>query len=160
MLKLGVAVLAIVLAGSASAAGWRNLRVDGSSEEAFAKSLETFRDKLSPARVYVFGEALKDIWLQGAKVAEAEQREYTAADYYARLDGLTYEGVVTLTDPSGDTAKDRYRTASLMRAPARANTSPTWANSASGQFQVWGQSGRERGWTDLKGPGGPPPPAQ
>ena len=32
MLKLTVAVLAVALAGTASAAGWRSLRVDGSSE--------------------------------------------------------------------------------------------------------------------------------
>jgi hypothetical protein len=112
MMKIGVAVLALVLAGTASA-GWRDLRVDGSSEEAFAKSLEAFQNKLSPARQYVFGEALKDIWIQGAKAAKAEQREYTDEDYYAQVDGLSYEEIVTFTDPTGDTAKDRYRTASL-----------------------------------------------
>jgi hypothetical protein len=115
MLKLTVAVLAVALAGSASAAGWRSLRVDGSSDEAFAKSLEAFKEKMSPARVYVFGEALKDIWTQGAKAAEAEQREYAADEYYRQVDGLSYEEVVKLTDPTGDTAKDRYRTASLSR---------------------------------------------
>ena len=112
MLRLTVAVLALVLAGTASA-GWRDLRVDGSSEEAFAKSLEAFQDKLSPARRYVFGEALKDIWRQGAKAAAAEQRDYTEEDYYAQVDGLSYKEIVTFTDPSGDTAKDRYRVASL-----------------------------------------------
>jgi hypothetical protein len=159
MRKLAIVVSvvsALGLAATANAAGWRDLRVDGSSEEAFAKSLEAFREKLSPARVYVFGEALKDIWIEGAKAAEAEQREYTAADYYARLDGLGYKGVVTLTDPTGDTAKDRYRIASLNRAPVRGNTSPTWVSSTSDQFQVWGNTGRERGWTDLTGPGPAP----
>ena len=112
MLKLTVAVLAIALAGTA-AAGWRDLRVDGSSEEAFTASLEAFKDKLSPARAYVFGEALKDVWRQGTQQAQAEQREYTDADYYAQLHGLGYAEIVKLTDPSGDTAKDRYRTASL-----------------------------------------------
>ncbi len=42
MLKLTVAVLAVVLAGTASAERWRDLRVDASSEDAFAKSLEAF----------------------------------------------------------------------------------------------------------------------
>jgi hypothetical protein len=119
MLKLVVAVLAVALAGTASAAKWRDLRVDGSSEEAFAQSLEAFKDKLSPARRYTFGEALKDIWMQGAKAAEAEQREYTASEYYADVDGLSYEEIVTLTDPTGDTAKTRYREASLMARGAR-----------------------------------------
>ena len=153
MLKLVVAMLAVALAGTASAAGWRALRVDGSSEEAFAKSLEAFREKLSPARVYVFGEALKDIWTQEAKAAEVEQRAYTAAEYYARLDGLTYEGVVTLTDPTGETAKDRYRAAAKGnhgRAPGL-NMTPISGSNASGQFpQPW-ENGRERGSTDLKG---------
>ena len=111
MLKLVVVVLAIALAGTASAAGWKSLRVDGSSEEAFAQSLETFKDKLSPARRYVFGEALKDIWAQGEKAAEAEQREYTAEGYYAQVDGLGYDEIVRYTDTTGDTAKERYRTA-------------------------------------------------
>ena len=114
MLKLTFAVLALALAGTA-AAGWRGLRVDGSSDEAFAKSLEAFKDKLSPAHRFVFGEALKDIWLQGTKQAEADQREYTASDYYAQLDRLSYKEIVNLADPTGDTAKDRYRTASLSQ---------------------------------------------
>ena len=84
MWKLPVAVLAVALPGNA-AAGWRGLRVDGSSEAAFAKSLEEFKEKLSPAHRYVLGEALKDIWLQGEKQAEADQREFTDRDYYAQL---------------------------------------------------------------------------
>jgi len=110
MLKLTVAVLAFALAGSA-AAGWRDLRVDGSSEGAFARSMTAFKDALSPSREYVFGEALKDIWTQSATAAEAEQREYTADEFYRQLDGLRYEEVVTLTDPTGDTAKTRFRNA-------------------------------------------------
>ena len=112
MLKLTIAVLAVALA-SRAAAGWRGLRIDGSSEAAFAKSLEEFNDKLSPAHRYVLGEALKDIWVEGEKQAAADQREYTDSDYYAQLDGLSYKEIVTLTDPAGDAAKDRYRVASL-----------------------------------------------
>ncbi len=67
--------------------------------------------------MYVFGEALKDIWVQRATAAEAEQREYTASDYYADVNGLSYEEVVTFTDPTGDTAKQRYRIASRRAAP-------------------------------------------
>jgi hypothetical protein len=107
MLKFTVAALAFAFASSASAAGWKSLRVDGSSEAAFAQSLEAFKEKLSPVRRYVFGEALKDIWLQGTKKAEAEQREYTASDYYRQVDGLGYEEIVTLTDPTGETARQR-----------------------------------------------------
>ena len=120
MLKLTIVVLAVVLAGTASAERWRDLRVDASSQEAFAKSLETFKDKLSPARAYVFGEALKDIWIQGEQAAAAEQRDYTADDYYDQLDGLSYEEIVTFTDPTGDIAKERYRSAALSARRARA----------------------------------------
>ncbi len=111
MLKLTVAVLAVALAGTASAAGWRSMRVDGSSEAAFAESLAEFKKKLSPARRHVFGEALKDIWIQGTKDAEANQSEYTAGDYYQQVDGLGYEEVVTFTDATGDTAQMRYKAA-------------------------------------------------
>jgi hypothetical protein len=119
VLKLTVAVLAVALAGTASAAKWKDLRVDGSSEEAFAQSLEAFKEELSPARRYVFGEALKDIWLEGKKQADANEREYPDSEYYAQLDGLRYEEVVKLTDPTGDTAKGRYRAASMSERHSR-----------------------------------------
>jgi hypothetical protein len=112
MLKLTVAVLAVALAGTAGAAGWKSLKVDGSSEDAFAQSLAVFKKKMPLARRQVFGQALKDIWVQGTKAAEAEQREYTAADYYGQLDGMGYEQVVNFTDPTGKTARQRWRVAS------------------------------------------------
>jgi hypothetical protein len=111
MLKLTIAILAIALAGSASAAGWRSLTIDGSSEANFETSLAEFEARLSPARYQVFLLALKDVWEQGAKNAEAEQSEYTANDYLRQLDGLAYKQVVTLTDSTGDTAKVRLRDA-------------------------------------------------
>jgi hypothetical protein len=116
MLKRTMVVF-VALEGTASAAQWRDLRVDGTSEEAFAKSLDAFKDKLSSAREYAFGEALKDIWIQGTKAAEAAQRDYTADEYYRQLDGLRYEEIVKYTDPTGDTAKYRYRTASQRYSP-------------------------------------------
>ena len=119
-----VSVLAVVLAGTASAAGWRDLRVDASSEEAFAKSLESFKDELSPERLYVFGEALKEIWIQGEKTAEALKREYTPEDYYAQVDGLGYDEIVTFADPTGDTAKARYRIA-MSRSYRPSHAYPT-----------------------------------
>jgi outer membrane murein-binding lipoprotein Lpp len=82
MLKITLAVFAVVLAGTASAAGWRSLRVDASSEAAFEQSLAQFKEKLSPGRRYAFGKALQDIWAAGTEAAEAEQRAYTTADHY------------------------------------------------------------------------------
>ena len=150
MLKPIIALVAFALAGTAGAANWRDLRIDASSEEAFAQSLEAFKDKLSPARGYVFGKALQDIWIAGTKAANAEQRDYTADDYYRQLHGLTYDEVVTLTDPSGDTAKERYRSASLnpnLGAPVEL---------PQGDGQFWRSPNSAyvpHGGTDLTGPG-------
>ena len=116
MLKLIVTVLAVAIAGAANAAGWRSLRVDGSSEANFTKSVAEFEQKLSPARHQVFVLALQDIWNEGAKTAEANQREYTADEYFRQLDGLRYREVVRFTDPTGDTAEARYRDASRYYA--------------------------------------------
>src|SRR5262245_55863126 len=152
MLKLTVVVLAVVVAGSASAEGWRSLRVDGSSEEAFAQSMTAFKDALSPRREFVFGEALKDIWMQSASAAETDQREYTADEYYKLLDGLRYEEVVNYTDPTGDTAKQRYRNARVVkkRNPNVTAATPAWP------APRWHETEYPRGKTDLFGPGPPP----
>ena len=74
MLKLIVAVFAIALAGTAGAAGWRDLKIDGSSEAAFQRSLQAFDEELSPERHQVFTAALMDIWLQGTAEAKADER--------------------------------------------------------------------------------------
>ena len=111
MLKLTVAVLAIALAGTASAAGWRSMRIDASSEASFTESVAALQEKLSTARSYVFALALQDIWMQGREEATAAQRAYTASEYFRRLDGLGYEEVVTLADPTGDKAQMRFKAA-------------------------------------------------
>ena len=108
MLKLTVAVLAVALAGSASAEGWRSLRIDASDEAAFKESVALFQSKLSPSREHAFNRALQDIWAQGTEKASADQSEYTSSDYFRQLDGLTYDEVVRILDPSGHKAK-RYR---------------------------------------------------
>jgi hypothetical protein len=160
MLKLAIAMFAVALAGSASAAGWRSLRVDASSEAAFEQSLAEFKDKLSPARRYVFGEALKDIWIRGNQGAAAEQREYTEADYHRQLNGLSYKEVVTLMDPTGATAR-RYRAAYNPSRTARTRYGASAVSAAPRTWPPHGvpmrQSGPNwRGGTPLFGPGPPP----
>jgi hypothetical protein len=108
MLKLTVAVLAVVVAGTASAGGWRSLRVDASSEAAFSESVAAFQKKLSPSREFAFTSALQAVWLQGTSKASAEQRTFTASDYLRQLDGLSYDEVVRVVDPTGK-AENRYR---------------------------------------------------
>lgn len=123
MLKLIGAVLAVALAGTAGAANWKDLRVDASSETAYQRSLVVFNEELSPERRYVFQGALMDIWVRGVTDAKANQDEYTVADFYRQLDGLSYEEVVTLTDPTGDKAKQRYQEAT--RVNVANSTTPT-----------------------------------
>jgi hypothetical protein len=121
MLKVIYAVLAVALAGSASAAGWRKLQIDASSEAAFDQSVATFQQKLSPSRRAAFTASLQDIQLEGTKRAREEQREYTRAEYLQQLHGLGYEEVVTLVDPTGKRA-GQYRTAYYQERP-RTNSS-------------------------------------
>jgi hypothetical protein len=142
MLKVLAAILAVALVGSASAAGWRDLRIDGSSEQAFAQSLARFKEKLSTARQQVFGLALQDIWAQGVKEAEAEQRQYTAADYHRQVDGLGYGQVVTFTDPTGETARERKRAA--LRSARTQNVAAVSLRAM--------QPRRPRTWTTPSGP--------
>ena len=108
VLKLTVPVLAVVLAGTAGAAGWRSLRVDATDETAFAESLMAFERKLSPSRRYAFTLALQETWLQGTRKANAEQRTYTTVEFLRQLHGLSYDEVVRIPDATGN-AENRYR---------------------------------------------------
>src|SRR6187401_3214261 len=110
MLKVMYVLFAVALAGTVSAAGWRKLQIDASSEAAFNQSVATFQKKLSPSRRAAFAGSLRDIEQEGETRATAEQRDYTRAEYLQQLHGLGYEEVVTLTDPTGKTAA-RYRRA-------------------------------------------------
>ena len=94
-------MLSLVLAGTASAAGWRDLRIDASSAASYSESIATFQQKLTPSRRIAFARSLHDIWLRGSQLAEERQIEFTDADYFGVLHGLRYEEVVTLADPSG-----------------------------------------------------------
>ena len=120
MLKMMFAALALVLAGSASAAGWRSLRIDASSEASYSQSVAAFQEKLSPSRRIAFARSLQDIWRSGTRIAEGQQREYTSADYLRQVHGLGYEEVVKLTDPTGK-AEGRYRAEYYA---SRASTGP------------------------------------
>jgi hypothetical protein len=85
---------------------------DGSSEASVAESMEAFKEKLPRDRLYVFVLAMQDIWVQGVEAAKATDREYTAIEYFRQTNGLGYDEVVTLLDPTGQTARARYREAS------------------------------------------------
>ena len=123
MLKLTVSVLAFVLAGSASAAGWRSMRIDASSEASFNESVTALQEKLPRARRLVLERSLKDIWAQGTQAAAAGEGEFTINDYLRQLDGLKYKEVVEFTDPSGDTARRSFDQA-YVNLYRRGNAAP------------------------------------
>ena len=152
MLKVIYAVLAVALAGSASAAGWRKLQIDASSEAAFDQSVATFQKKLSPSRRAAFTASLQDIQLEGTKRAREEQRDYTRAEYLEQLHGLGYEEVVTLVDPTGKRA-GQYRTAYYQSRPGPSYSvlQPYWNNPPEHANRSFLPGNETRGGTDLVG---------
>ena len=142
MLRVAFAVLTIVLSGSASAAGWRSLRVDGGSEESFKESVALFQEKLSPSRRHAFERELQGIWNQQAEQAAAEQHEYTAADYLAQLDGLAYKQVVELPDPTGGKAAAYRREYYASRPPPGPDPLASSSPNESARMPVYGTAYR------------------
>ena len=144
MLKLTVAVLAVVLAGTASAAGWRDLRIDASSAASYSESIATFQQKLTPSRRIAFARSLQDVWLRGSQLAEERQLEFTDADYFRVLHGLGYEEVVTLADPSGKKA-GQYRAeyyAGRQGGPLGTSPAPSPYGNDSALMPVYGTAYR------------------
>jgi hypothetical protein len=126
MLKVTLAVLAVALAGTASAAGWRSMRIDGSSEAGFNASVMALRAKLPTVRRHVLDLALKDVLARGEQAAAAAQREYPRSEYLRQLDGLSYKEIVTFTDPSGETADRRFRQIyAELYGPAQSTVNPS-----------------------------------
>jgi hypothetical protein len=158
MLKVTFVVLAVALAGTASAGGWRKLSIDASSEAAFNESVATLQDKLSPSRRVAFDRSLQDIRNAGMERARVEQREYTNEDYLRQLDGLGYEEIIRVTDPSGEKAQ-RYRAAYYYARGSGGYGGATNSTRPMGPHP--GVSGSildseripYRGFTDLTGPG-------
>ena len=153
MLKLTVAVLALALAGTASADPSSSLRVDASSDAAFKQSLAVFKDDLSPEQRQAFGDALKDIWIVGTQAAENTGGKYREADYYREIDGLTYDDVVALT--TGESAKLRLQAAAAppRAAPRRPAPPPYVVRSPWEGVPPPPATWQTRGGTPLFGPG-------
>jgi len=159
MLKLTMAVLAVALVGSVSAGEWR---LDAGSHRAFKRSLELAKDELSPQNVQMLGGALKYIWNEGTKAAEAEQRRYSDDDFFRQLDGLSFEEVVHFTDATYEAAL-KYKPASddaivfeaLPKLHSSGPPSPRYRHPPSdGQFpRMPGYPEVPHGGTDLYGSG-------
>jgi hypothetical protein len=108
MLRVALAVLAVSVASSASA-GWRDLRIDASSEAAFTESVALLQEKLSRPRAGFLTLALHDLWVTGTERAQSDDRVFNAEEYFRQLDGLGYEGVLALADPTGVKQRNQYR---------------------------------------------------
>jgi hypothetical protein len=159
MFKLTVAVLAVALVGSASAEEWR---LDAGSPRAFKQSLEAAKDELSPESIQMLGGALKYIWNEGTKAAEAQQRKYTDEDYFRQLDGLSFEEVVHFTDATYEAAL-KYNSASDDVLVFEAFAKPRSSGAPNQPYRHpdntipprWSPDRYQpHGWTDLTGPGG------
>ena len=93
MRSLIVASLTIVMlmcATSASARGWRDLRIDASSEAGFDESVQQMRDQLPGNRVVLFDLVLQDL-----------KARFAPPEYRQQLNGLGYK-------PSSILARRRY----------------------------------------------------
>jgi hypothetical protein len=89
------AALMTLSAASAVARGWRDLRIDASSDASFTESVQQMRDELPYARAVMFVLVLQDL-----------KAHSTAAECRQRLDGLGYKAIVRLGSPA---VWDRYR---------------------------------------------------
>jgi hypothetical protein len=100
MLKGTLFIVAVALAGCASTSGWRALRIDGTSRSTFEASNFALQQGLSANQRLRFKIALQELWRTGAAQAGAEGGvDGASTSYYAQLDGLGYEEIVSRAGP-------------------------------------------------------------
>lgn len=85
---VSLAVSILLAAASANASGWRDLRIDASSDSRFTDSIQQMRDDLPYHRALLFVIVLKDL-----------KTHLAPAEYRQRLDGLTYKQIAHLASP-------------------------------------------------------------
>jgi hypothetical protein len=100
MSKLTLAMATICLTGCAE---WRGLQIDGSSTAAFEESISRLEQELPSAyRKQIFALAIGDVAVDSKIAGHSDE------DYRAQLDGLTYNGVIALTDQTGASVRTQY----------------------------------------------------
>jgi len=127
MPKLAVVLVGLALAGCASTSGSHALRIDATSQSNFEASVAAFQQALPPNRRLRFEVALQELWKSTASKAGTESSvDQTTKDYFAQLNGLDYEQVISLAGPE---AKERYQSLLLPDKYGLATTwSPYWAD--------------------------------
>lgn len=94
LVVVSLAALMLVCGVSASARGWRDLRIDASSTSRFDESIQQMRDELPYNRAVLFVLVLQDL-----------KARVTPEEYRQRLDGLAYKDIARLASPA---VADRY----------------------------------------------------
>jgi hypothetical protein len=82
-------VLMLMCGANAGASGWRDLRIDASSDSRFDASIQQMRDELPYNRALLFGLILQDL-----------KARLTPTEYRAQLDGLEYKQIAHLASPN------------------------------------------------------------
>jgi hypothetical protein len=125
MQKLAVVLVGLALAGCASTSGSHALRIDATSQSNFEASVAAFQQALPPNRRLHFEVALQELWKSTASKTESSV-DQTTKDYFAQLNGLDYEQVISL---AGAEAKERYQSLFLPDKYGPATTwSPNWVD--------------------------------
>ena len=78
-------VLLVVGGANASASGWRDLRIDASSDSRFDESVQQMRDELPYHRAVLFILVLQDL-----------KARFAPAEYRQQLNGLAYNEIIRL----------------------------------------------------------------
>jgi hypothetical protein len=115
-------VLMLVCGANASAGGWRDLRIDASSDSSFSESAQQMRDELPYNRAVLFVLILQDL-----------EMRLTPTEYRAQLDGLSYKQIVHLASPSVFQRQLMYY-AQLHNGDAAAGSAASMSAASSGGF--------------------------
>jgi hypothetical protein len=112
----------LVCGANARASGWRDLRIDASSDSRFDGSIQQMRDELPHNRAVLFVLTLQNL-----------EARFTPAEYRQHLNGLTYKEIVQLGSPS---VADQYLTY-YRRLRDKSITGPAWEQMYQGSFMQY-----------------------
>ena len=99
MYKLSIAILVLTLSACASTDVWRDLQIDGSNSASVNESVATIQRALPEWRRERFDMVLADLWITRQITSEAAGANYSENEYFASLDGLSYDEVLDLAGP-------------------------------------------------------------
>ena len=82
-------VLTLMYGAHAGASGWRDLRIDASSDSRFDASVQQMRDELPFHHARLFGLVVADL-----------KSRFSPTEYRKQLDGLSYKQIARLASPT------------------------------------------------------------